>query len=130
MKLSRRTKRAARTLFRACLVAGVLDPNRARLVAARLAHSGRPGALPILSGFYRLVRLNHERQSAIVESATPLDEPTRVRIESRLARIYGPSVQPSFAEDPALIAGVRIKVGSDVYDDSVRARLAALNAGL
>jgi len=43
-----------------------------------------------------------------------------------------PSVvcQPSFGENPALIAGVRIKIGSDVYDDSVRARLAALHARL
>ena len=130
MKLTRRTKRRARALFRLCLAAGVIDRNRARLVAARLAHSGRRGALPLLAAFYRLVRLDAERQAATVESAVALDEPTRLGIESRIARIYGPGVQPSYGENAALIAGLRIKIGSDVYDDSVRARLAALNARL
>jgi F-type H+-transporting ATPase subunit delta len=130
MKLTRRTKRAATALFRLCLADGVLDRARARVVAARLAHSPRRGALPVLAGFYRLVRLDAERQAATVESAIPLDAPTRLRIESRLTRIYGPTVQASYSENPALIAGVRVKVGSDVYDDSVRARLAALNARL
>ena len=130
MKLTRRTKRAARALFRLCLADGVLDPQRARVVAGRLAHSTRRGALPVLAGFSRLVRLDAERRSATVESAIPLDAPTRRHIESRLAGIYGPTVQASFGENPELIAGVRVKVGSDVYDDSVRARLAALNARL
>ena len=130
MKMTRRTKRAARALFRICVVDGALDRHRARRVAMRLAGSRRRGALPVLTAVHRLVRLDHERQTAIVESAVPLDGPTRLQIESRIARAYGPSVQPSFGENPALIAGVRIKIGSDVYDDSVRARLAALHARL
>ena len=130
MKMTRRTKRAARTLFQICIVDGVLDRDRARLVATRLAGSRRRGALPLLAGFHRLVRLDHERQAATVESAAPLDNETRARIESRIARVYGASVHPSFGENPALIAGLRIKIGSDVYDDSVRARLDALTARL
>ena len=51
-------------------------------------------------------------------------------IEAGLARVYGPGLAASFEENPALIGGMRIKVGSDVYDDSVRARLAALEARL
>jgi F-type H+-transporting ATPase subunit delta len=44
--------------------------------------------------------------------------------------VYGAGVEATFTENPALIGGMRIKVGSDVYDDSVRARLAALEARL
>ena len=128
MKITRRTKRTARALFRMCLVDGVLDRARARLVAERLATSRRRGALPALAGFHRLVRLDRDRQSAYVDSAAPLDEALRTRIQAGLTRAYCPAVEAVFREDPALIGGLRIKVGSDVFDDTVRARLASLDA--
>ena len=40
--------------------------------------------------------------------------------------MYGPGISTSFAHNPALIGGMRIHVGSDVYDGSVRAGLDAL----
>jgi F-type H+-transporting ATPase subunit delta len=39
---------------------------------------------------------------------------------------YGPGLTTSFVENPELIGGMRIQVGCDVYDGSVRARLEAL----
>ena len=51
-------------------------------------------------------------------------------IQADLARVYGPGLNTSFALNLDLIGGVRIRVGSDVYDGSVRARLAALAARL
>jgi F-type H+-transporting ATPase subunit delta len=128
MKITRRTKRAARALFRMCVIDGVLDQSRARTVAQRLAGSRRRGALPALASFQRLVRLDRDRQSAYVDSAAPLDEALRLRIQAGLTRAYGPAVEAVFRVDPALIGGIRIKVGSDVFDDTVRARLASLDA--
>ena len=130
MKANRKVKRAARQLFRLCLVAGRLDEGRVRQVAQGIAASRRRGKLPILSDFLRLVRLDSDRHTAVVESATPLAAGMREGIETGLARVYGPGLDASFSENPALIGGMRIKVGSDVYDDSVRARLSALEARL
>jgi F-type H+-transporting ATPase subunit delta len=130
MKATRRVKREARELYRACLVDDTLDPARARLVAKELVTSGRPGALPILSSFQRLVRLDRDRHAAFVESAMPLADSLRERITADLVRAHGPALTTTFGENPALIGGVRIKVGSDVYDGTVRARLAALEARL
>ena len=130
MKANRKVKRAARQLFRLCLVNGVLDEGRARQVAQRVAASRRRGALAVLSDFQRLVRLDSDRHTALVESATPLVPGMREDIQAGLTRVYGPGLEATFAENPALIGGMRIKVGSDVYDDSVRARLAALEARL
>jgi F-type H+-transporting ATPase subunit delta len=115
-------------LYRLCVRGGVLDGDRVRLVAAQLASSGRRASLPILTEFRRLVRLDVEQHTARVESATALSDSLRRGIESDLARRYGPGVAASFAEVPALIGGLRIRVGSDVYDGSLRARLAALAA--
>jgi F-type H+-transporting ATPase subunit delta len=56
----------------------------------------------------------------------PLPEDLRVSVQTGLARTYGPGISASFAQNPGLIGGMRIKVGSDVYDGSVRARLAEL----
>ena len=130
MKANRKVKRAARQLFRLCLVDGVLDEGRTRQVAQRLAASRQRGALAILSDLQRLVRLDREQHRALVESAAPLAPGMRDDIRAGLTRGYGPSLEATFVENPALIGGMRIKVGSDVYDDSVRARLAALQARL
>jgi F-type H+-transporting ATPase subunit delta len=131
MTRNRRTRRAARTLFRLCVAnGGTLDDGRARLVAQRLARSARRTALPLLSEFARLVRLEHHRRSAIVESAAPLPDALRDRVETDLARLYGRRIDARFEANPALIGGMRVTVGSDVYDGSVRARLAALERRL
>jgi F-type H+-transporting ATPase subunit delta len=113
-----------------CLVDRALDPARVRQVAQQLATSKRRGALSILSEFQRLVRIDRDRHSAVVESAAPLLPEVRATVESSLARVYGQGLEASFAENPGLIGGMRIRVGSDVYDGSVRAKLAALAARL
>ena len=130
MKANRKAKRAARQLYRACLVDGLLDPGRVRLVTQRIAASPRRGSLRLLSDFRRLVRLDHDRHTALVESAAPLSSGLRDSIQVDLTRVYGPGLVASFVDNPGLIGGVRIKVGSDVYDTSVRSRLAALEARL
>jgi F-type H+-transporting ATPase subunit delta len=126
MRTNRRARREGRRLFRACLVEGLLDESRARQVAERVAPSGRRGTLAVLSHFHRLVALDRARHSALVESAAPLPPDLRASVEAGLVRAYGPGLSTTFQEDPALIAGMRVKVGSDVYDGSVRTALATL----
>jgi F-type H+-transporting ATPase subunit delta len=130
MKANKKASRVGRTLYRLCLVDGVLDGNRVRRVSRRLASSGRRGSLGILTAFHRLVHLHHDRQTALVESAAPLTAAMRDDIRADLARVYGPRLQASFSENPQLLGGVRIRVASDVYDGSIRGRLAALEARL
>ena len=126
MRATRRARREARRLFRTCLAGERLDEGRARQVVHRVARAGRRGRLGVLSHFRRLVSLDQERHRAVVESAAPLPPDLRARVEAGLAHAYGPELRTSFEENPALIAGMRVKVGSDVYDGSVRAALASL----
>ena len=130
MKTKRHIARAARRLFRVCVVNGVLDESRVRQVATRLAASGRSGALQVLSGFLRLVRLHLQQRTAVVESAAALPDDLRDSVTQELRRTYGASLEATFAVNAALVGGMRIRVGSDVYDGSVRARLARLEARL
>ncbi len=126
MKTTKQIKREAKRLFRFCLVNGLLDEARARQVVQRIIDAKRRGGLALLSHFRRQVKLDSARHTAKVESAIPLPEDLRVSVQTGLARTYGPGISTSFAHNPELIGGMRIKVGSDVYDGSVRARLAAL----
>ena len=126
MKINKQAKRQAKQLFRYCLVNGLLDENRVRNVVQHLVAAGRRDCPAILSHFRRLVRLEIVRRTATVESAAPLPPDLQAGIEAGLKRRYGPGLTAVFAHRPALIGGMRIQVGSDVFDGSVRAGLEAL----
>ena len=126
MKTVKQLKSDAKHLYRLCVVDGYLDENRVRQVVRRVLESRRRGSLALLSHFRRLVRLDCARHTARVESATPLQADLQMSLSEDLERVYGPKLRISFANNPGLIGGMRIKVGSDVYDSSVKARLAAL----
>jgi F-type H+-transporting ATPase subunit delta len=130
MKKTRQTRRAARRLFAICLVDGLLDEGRVRQVVARLLEAHGRETPALLSEFIRLVRLDRARHTARVESAVALSPDLRTRLQADLAKVYGPGLHVSFAETPALIAGMRVSVGSDVYDGSVRAALSAIEAAV
>jgi F-type H+-transporting ATPase subunit delta len=126
MKISKQARREGKELFRCCFVDGSLDENRVRLAVRKTLELKPRGFLATLSHFERLVKLELERRTAKVESALPLPEDLRADVQATLTRAYGPGLNISYGQNPALIGGMRIKVGSDVYDGSIRARLAAL----
>ena len=126
MKATKQARREATQLFRLCLVNGLLDADRARQVVQQLVTARPRGYMGTLSHFRRLVKLDSDRHTANVESAVALPADLQSNVQSGLARVYGPGLSSSFAANPALIGGMRVRVGSDVYDGSVRARLAAL----
>ena len=128
MKISKQARREGKELFRSCLVNGVLDENRVRQAVRRVLEVKPRGYLGLLAHFERLVKLDLARRTAKVEGAVSLPEDLRARVEAGLVRIYGPGLQISFGQNPALLGGLRIQVGSDVYDGSVQARLATLEA--
>ena len=130
MKISKQARRDAKQLFTVCKVSGVLDENRVRQsVSAVIAQKPR-GYVGILSHFQRLVKLDLERRAARVESAAPASETLQSSVKANLAQRYGQGLSVTFAVNPMLIAGLRVQVGSDVFDGSVKARLAELEAAM
>jgi F-type H+-transporting ATPase subunit delta len=92
----------------------------------RVIASKRRGYLALLSYFERFVRLDRVAHTADIETAVPLPVDLQARLQTRLAKVYGPGIDTHFTLKPALIGGMRIRVGSDVYDGSVQSELAAL----
>ena len=126
MKTKKQIKREAKHLFRLCFANGSLDESRVREVIQSLLGSKRRGYLALANQFERLVKLERSQHSAKVESAVPLSPDLQANVQARLVRMYGPGLSTSFAQNPALIGGIRIKVGDDVYDGSIKGGLVAL----
>ena len=126
MKISKQARRDAKQLFNGCKVNGLLDENRARqTVGAVIANKPR-GYVPILSHFVRLVKLDLDARTARVESAVAVSDAMKSSVTASLARRYGAELDISFNVNAQLIGGLRVKVGSDVFDGSINGRLAAL----
>ncbi|MGA2800950.1 MAG: F0F1 ATP synthase subunit delta [Verrucomicrobiota bacterium] len=126
MKISKQAQRNARQLFRSCRVSGVLDENRVRQAVSLLLAQKPRGYAEILSRLHRLVKLDLEQRAARVESATPLPADLQADVARRIRKIHGAGADITFSQNPALIGGLRIQVGSDLYDGSVKARLEKL----
>jgi len=128
MKVSKTAASTARRLFGLCVANGRLDEARLRDVVTRVATDKPRDYRAILAAFHRLARLEIERRRVTVESAVDLDEPTRQRIASSLAAQYGPDLEIEYRINPGLIGGLRMRVGNDVLDGSVKGRIDRLSA--
>jgi F-type H+-transporting ATPase subunit delta len=123
MKISKVAATTARRLFGLCQSGGRLDENKLRSVVSRLVESKPRDYAGILSALQRLTRLDLERRKVTVESAVELDEATRQRVVAGLAKQYGGDLVAQYQVNPALIGGLRIRVGNDVFDGSVQGRI-------
>jgi F-type H+-transporting ATPase subunit delta len=126
MKISRNERQQAKELFRLCFANGRWDEGRASKLLERVLAEKPRGYLPVLVEFQRLVRLDRAEHTAVVETATPLPSTDAEQVQKQLTQEYGTDLNTSFTQNPALIGGMRITVGSDVYDGSVKGRIAAL----
>jgi F-type H+-transporting ATPase subunit delta len=98
---------------------------------AMLADRGRLELLPDLLEVYRERLLQHRNVvRASVITAAPLGAENLQAIESRLGGLTGKQVQLSTTVDPSLIGGMITRVGSTVYDGSVRTQLQKLKQRL
>ncbi len=84
----------------------------------------RAAMLPeIQQAFSRLLDTRMGIMQATVTSAAQLSDAERAELDAALARLTGHTVQAQFATNPALIGGAVVKIGSTIYDGSVRAQL-------
>ncbi len=126
MKISKQAQRDARQLFRSCHADNLLNENRVRQTVKLLTDQKPRGYVEILSRLHRLVKMDLEQHAARVESATALPADLQSDVTNEIKKKYGAGVSISFAQNPSLIGGLRIQVGSDLYDGSVKMRLEKL----
>jgi F-type H+-transporting ATPase subunit delta len=125
MKLSREARRQAKELFDLAMVDGQLDASRLRLIADGIAERKPRDYVQMLKFIARLTKLEAARHHAVIESATPLAEALRAEILSSLAARFG-QITSEFRHATELIGGLRVRIGSDVWDGSIQSRLQSL----
>lgn len=126
MKLNKEIRRLSRKMLQASFADGQLDPGRiASLVDSVIAEKPR-NYINVLKNYKRLLRLEVEKRHATVETASEVDPTIRSEIAANLKSKYGGDLATDFHVDPQLLGGMRIRVGSDVWDGSVRNRLQRL----
>ena len=107
------------------------DSNAFVNFLTQLAEQDRLALLPSINERFGLLKAADAKEvHAYVTSAYPLTQVQEQLIEHRLATSLGAKVVLHVNVDPALIAGVTIKVGDKVIDDSVRGKLKQLKTQL
>ncbi len=127
MKISKVATVTARRIFAMCQKDGRVDEERLRKAIRRIADDKPRDYRGILAALRRLVRLDLERRHVVVESAAELDADTQSRVQSSLAGQYGDDLTYEYRITPDLIGGLKVRVGNDVWDGSVRGRLDRLS---
>jgi F-type H+-transporting ATPase subunit delta len=130
MKISKEAKKGAKTLHQCCVGPNGVDAAKVGAVLKQVAERKPAASAQILHEFFRLIRLELDKHTAHVETAREADPTTRAGLESSLRAKYGAHVEVQFSVNPELISGVRIRLGSNVWDANVRERLHTLEFAL
>jgi len=126
MKLNKEIRQLSRKMLQASFTDSQLDPGRiTSLVDSVIAEKPR-NYIDVLKNYKRLLRLEVEKRHATIETASQVDPAIRSGIVANLKSKYGDDLATEFHVDPQLLGGMRIRVGSDVWDGSVRNRLERL----
>ena len=126
MKLNKEIRQLSRKMLQASFTDGQLDPGRIASLVDSLVTRKPRNYIDALKNYKRLLRLELEKRRARIDTASEVDPAIRSEIEANLKSKYGNDLSSEFHVDPQLLGGMRIRVGNDVWDGSVRNRLERL----
>ena len=128
MRASPQSRQFARQLFRLSLADGQVSAERVAAVLAHLQHHPPRQPLEVLKGYQRLVAAQLACNRALVEHAGAINDDILRAIAAAFTQKYQRPIAAVAQPNPALIAGLRIRVGDDVYESSIASQLATLAA--
>lgn len=112
-------------------VAGSALPDVARNFLRVIIENGRLAALPEMAAQLRaLVNRASGSSDAVVQSAFPIDAAALAELGVSLEKRFGRKLNLTVEQDQSLIGGIRVVVGDEVLDTSVKARLEQMKAAL
>jgi len=123
MKVTKDAAAAGKRLFRLCATGNRLNEDKLRTVMKALVERKPRNYQGILATLHRQVRMDLAQRHVIVESAKQLDEATGQNIANKMISEHGDGLTFEYKINPALLGGIRIRKGDDVWDGSVKGRL-------
>lgn len=123
MKIDRQSRQTAKKYFLACRNGNdSLEESSVREIVRLLVEHKPRNYLPVLTYLHRLIELELEENTVRVESATPLAD-KGASVVSSLEQRFGPAARTFYQENPALLGGLRVRRGNDIWDGSLLGRL-------
>ena len=130
MKTRKEARRISREMFRYSFTASKLDEEKiTEMVQSVIARKPRH-YVDVLKDYQHLLQLEVEKRHVVIESATPLNRSVGDQILANLRARYGEDLTTEFRTNPELLGGLRVKIGNDVWDGSVKSRLNQLQQQL
>jgi F-type H+-transporting ATPase subunit delta len=123
MRNSREARRLSRQLVKLSFTDGKLDQEKITKMVGSLVTEKPRHYVEVLKDYQSLIRLEIQKRQATVESAVEIDQGLKDKIAANLRSRYGDDVTVSYKLNSDLLGGLRIKIGDDVWDGSVRERL-------
>lgn len=129
MTTNKQTKLLAKQLLKLSLVDGTISPEQVTGVLGWIEKHSPRHALALLKAYHRLVASELAKSRALVEHAGPVADSALRQIEGAMTQRYRRQITAVSRPNPKLLAGLRVRVGSDVYESSVAGQLALLAEG-
>jgi len=123
MKVSKESLKTARRLYQLCLVDGELNEKTLKSILTKLTEQQPRGYREVLSAIQRLVVRYFQAKEVIVQSAEKVSGAEKKELEAKLTAEHGAGLNFNYQEEVSLLGGLKIQVGSVVYDGSVKSRL-------
>ena len=130
MKVNKEIRQISREMLRASFTDGQLDSGRIASIVDSLIAKKPRNYVDILKNYRRLLRFELEKRRARIETASEVDPAVKAEIVASLKKKHGGDLTSEFLVNPQLLGGMRIRVGSDVWDGTVRNRLDRLQQQL
>lgn len=128
MSAQKQAQKLARQLFRLSFANGELSAEHVAGVLAWVEKHRPAHPHAVLTAYQRLIAAEVARGEAVVEHAGPLAPAALSGIAGALTTKYGRRITAVARPNDALIAGVRVRVGDDLFESSVAGHLQALAA--
>ena len=116
------------------LISGVVRtalPEAGKNFLRLVIENRRLAALPVVAQQFRaLLNAQSGTADAVVHSAFPIEAAALAELSSTLEKRFARKLQVSVQQDETLIGGIRVVVGDEVLDTSVKARLEQMKAAL
>ncbi len=116
----------ARQFFKLSIVDGTLSADRVAGVLEYVEKHRPANSLAVLKAYQRLIAAEFARGRAVVEHAGSVSQSVLASIAAAMTKKYQRPVASVAQPNPALLAGLRVRVGDDVYESSVAGQLATL----
>jgi F-type H+-transporting ATPase subunit delta len=130
MAAAKQTKLLAKQLFKLSVVNGEVSAERVAGVLGWIEKHQPRHPLALLQAYHRLVANELAKSRAVVEHAGSVNEATLQSIAAAMSKKYSRPVTSVAKSNPSLLAGLRVRIGSDVYESSVAGQLATLSTSV